>query len=147
MKTVEEWVALAVAVDHLGDNALNWLYVEKGVAYGSDGHRIHWGGTGLSDGFYDPETLREVKVKTPYPKIDDIINAPIEGLFFGGIETLIRSEFRSSPPVRRIGGLAINEGYLLDAMNGESVLNCGLTTNGIKGYSNLGGYLIMEVRI
>lgn len=66
-KTALQWVAKAVAKKDCR-YYLNHVCVEDGVAYGSDGHRIHYIDTSLADGCYDPKTLLKVELDD-YPFI------------------------------------------------------------------------------
>lgn len=68
VKSVEQWVALAVGVRDVR-TPLNYLYVKDGTAWGTDGHRAHWGATELADGYYDPRTLDPAPFSDPYPDV------------------------------------------------------------------------------
>jgi len=74
-KTTEQWVATAVAKKEIRE-ALNYMWVDDGVAYGSDGAVVFYGATELDDGFYDPKTLLQVEVgELKYPTVKAVIES------------------------------------------------------------------------
>lgn len=71
--TGEQWVTKAVAKNDLRVY-LKYVYVESGVMYGSDGHRVHWIDTDKPDGFYCPKTLEKVELDLKYPNMKRVIS-------------------------------------------------------------------------
>lgn len=72
-KTAIEWVAKAVATNDIR-YYLNFIRVQDGYAYGTDGHRIHRAVSDLPTGFYCPKTLALVDdVDGTYPRVGQVM--------------------------------------------------------------------------
>ena len=72
-KTAIEWVAKAVATNDIR-YYLNFIRVQDGFAYGTDGHRIHRAVSDLPTGFYCPKTLALVDdVGGTYPRVAEVM--------------------------------------------------------------------------
>lgn len=69
----EQWVALAVAGANEPRDYLKYVYVDGGVMFGCDGHRLHWCKTDRPEGYYNPDTFQRAQVISSYPNVRQII--------------------------------------------------------------------------
>jgi hypothetical protein len=77
-KTPEEWVATACGKTDVR-YYLNYLYVVDGIAYGTDGHRLHWCETEFEAGYYDPAMLLPTECDGRYPDVKRVIPNKLSG--------------------------------------------------------------------
>ena len=143
VKSVEQWVALAVGVRDVRA-PLNYLYVKDGIVWGSDGHRAHWGATELADGYYDPRTLDPVPFSDPYP---DIARA-VSWIDKDSPEVAAGEHKVLGPGLSTInyGGTHIDSKYVADAQPVGDTLRID-PGKGAHGTSAWGRFAIMAVRI
>ena len=79
-KSALAWVGVACSNDpHRFNGALQYIYVsEDGVAYGTDGTRMHWCKTDYPTGYYDPKTLAMIDdVELEHPDHRRLIDSEI----------------------------------------------------------------------
>jgi len=149
-KTAEQWVAKACAGADEQRNQLRGLYVCQGVAFGSDGKRLHRAPTLLPDGYYRPTSLLPIDYHEPYPSaVYELIAKP--ALSAERTLRLDACPSRLSADNTRICSLVpggdFKAQYLTDAANGDTTLTywwCGAGM--IHGRSQFGDYLVMGIR-
>lgn len=67
-KTAFQWVARAVAINDIRQY-LQFVHVSDGVMYATDGHRLHWADTDLTNGYYDAKTGLPAKCDGKFPDV------------------------------------------------------------------------------
>jgi len=120
-KTAEQWVCKAIN-EKESRGYLRYMFVENGVAYGSDGSRLHWCNTTKDNGFYDPKTLLQVNyTSAKYPDMKRLTGIKFTGCLnpsFDDIETVIIKGYQCYLLNAETLSIAINSCYLDDAVNG-----------------------------
>ena len=145
-KTAEQWVAKACAGADEQRNQLRGLYVCQGVAFGSDGARLHWAPTKLEDGYYRPASLLPIDYHEAYPsRVYELIAQPATG---PELSVKLTAELEDGKRLCRLpNGEKYNVDFLTDAVNGADSLtfwSCGPEV--IHGRSQFGEFLLMAVR-
>ena len=151
-KTAIEWVAKAVSKD-LARESLNHIYVETGVMYGCDGHRVHWADTTLDNGFYDAKTQLPISLyRTKYPDIKRVIDGQKR------MDSVCRSEAFApedikKPRIKKLftdnsetGMKAFQAQYFNDAL-ADIEGDIALSSTGMVGSNQFGQFIVMETKI
>ena len=148
-KTAEQWVCRAVAIKD-DRPALNYMYVEKGIAYGTDGKRAHAASTGLENGYYDPASLERVEFDGKFPEIERILELKGGGCatFSTNIEELSRVEFVGVIRyIHKPSDSVVSVEALREALNGDELAEVVIRDNGYwQGVSAFGRFTVMGVR-
>jgi len=144
-KTAEQWVAKACGTKDVR-YYLNYLYVENGVAYGTDGHRMHWCDTKFDDGFYDPKTLLPTECDGKYP---DVSRFMLDKNTLGELLTANLSEV--SEIFRDLHCYNLNnhyfqQKYINDALSGFKSINYYNKDDRIYSQSKFGQFVMISMR-
>lgn len=153
-RTVEQWVAKAVASGKEARAYLRYLFVKDGIIMASDGHRAHRGKTSLADGFYCPKTFAPVDFDGVFPDLDRVY--PIRsklGVF--EVNTLVKGAVLKEKTGKTLAyrqisnGAAVDEAYLADALNGreDGVIRCDDEGRCMVGDSEFGEWVVMGMRV
>lgn len=123
-KTVEQWVAKAAADPKEGREYLRHLYVKDGVIMASDGHRAHRGKSTLADGYYCPRTFATVDFDGAFPDLNRVYpdRKRLEEFNVAELDkgAIMGEKTSKTLPYRRVpDSAAVNEAYLVDALNGR----------------------------
>lgn len=157
-KTAEQWVAKAAADKYEIRKALQYVKVEDGVAYASNGHRAHRCKTTLADGYYDPRTMlpvdmeeRPIDIKRVFPSRDACEETAIEALEYGAL-TCKEKDARPLEYVRVPKSVAVARGYFEEAVNGAEtgpVFYASAPSHAQKmvGDTEFGDWVIMAMRV
>lgn len=152
-KSAEQWVAKAAADQYEKREYLQYVYVENGRAYASNGHRAHRCKTALADGYYDPATLLPVDFDKPYPNIKAVFpdrnrceESAFEKLEFGALP-LGEKKVRPLEYMRVPDSTAVARRYIMDAMNGAESGPVFYARGVMAGDSEFGDWVIMELRL
>lgn len=153
-KTPLQWVAKAS--DPKGVRPfLRYVCVRDRVAYGSDGHRIHWAVVDETDGLYCAQTLIKVEGydgPDPYEALKRVIrthtvSGDIEALV-SQCETHVESTSKYHNYSKVPGGCAVVTSYLNDATNGE---DCTVYSHdghdSLIGSNSFGRFRIMRLKV
>lgn len=123
-KTAEQWVAKAAADQYELRKPLQYIRVEDGIAYASNGHRAHRCKTTWADGYYCPKTFlpvdfdeRPIDIKRVFLDRRHCEEFTIEGLEYGALPCK-EKDARPLEYVRVPDSVAVARGYFLDAVNG-----------------------------
>jgi len=146
-KTDLQWVAKAAAGVHNARPELRYVYVRDGVAVATDGHRAHRAPTTLADGWYDPRTYARVVFDGKYPDLDSVTpdRAACQTIAVSDLErgtTDIKTVY-----LRVSGGVAVDERYLLDALNSSTDGAVHYTEDTMAGDSEYGDWVIAGLRV
>lgn len=161
-KTAEQWVAKAAGgwreVREVRKQ-LQYIMVENGVAYASDGRRAHRCKTTWADGYYDPKTFLPVgfngvpvDIARVFPdRRQRFKDFSIEALEYGA---LARKEGDARPLeyVRVPDSVAVARGYFEDAVNGAETgpvfyADGPLRAQTMVGDGEFGDWVIMGLRV
>lgn len=148
-KTADEWVAKACATAKEVRYYLRYVHVMDGVAYGTDGNRLHWSPTELADGFYDPATLLPCDIDTKFPDCSRVIPAGLSGKDFGvGGEPrkVIRKKGKDFRYVT-LKHATVQESYWLQALAGDPNASYSDEPFKVRGRNNFGEFVIMGCRV
>jgi|GEM_PF-2111659 len=151
-KTAFDWVAKACGKRDYRP-ALNYVCVNDGTIYGSDGSRVHWANTDLTDGLYDPKSGVLSDSTDKYPDVQRVIDSAFKGssplgdTVMGETPTIVNGRISVYP----VGDIHVQASFLDAAMNGaESVeLNSNTASkfNPVWGNSEHGTFVIMPIDI
>lgn len=154
-KTVEQWVAKAAADPKEIREPLRYLYVKSGVVMASDGHRAHRGKTTLADGYYCPRTFAPVgfdgifpDINREYPDRKRMADFAVGALDKGAI--MNEKTSKTLTYCRVPDGTAVNEAYLVDALNGREdgiIYHDPEAARNMAGDSEFGEWVIMGMRV
>lgn len=150
-KTAEQWVCRAVAVKGYRDY-LNFMYVEGGTAYASDGHRAHAAKTELSDGYYCPATLEPVTFDRKFPDVERILArgmGPVISTDIHGLEFVAREGDRGKVLKRyrhEASGELADAEYLEEAVNHKRLKIIEIRGDRWQGDSEFGRFTVMSVK-
>lgn len=157
-KTSEQYVAKAINPKDIRLALCNLASI-NGRLYGCDGHKVHHTTTDLPDGQYDPKTMLPIENPDQYPDVVRILQG------HSPTTPVVRTETiqPTNPDNPRLTILyphhdsdtdkaAVNEQYLLSALNGQSIASVDLHLTGtglagVAGTTDLGDFLIMQVKI
>lgn len=154
-KTPEEWVATACGKKDVR-YYLNYLYVVDGVAYGTDGHRVHWCETEFEAGYYDPAMLLLTECDGRYPDVKRVIPEKLSGTdhVVGGeiAGTKRDSKNRAIHYVTLEHGGTFDRGYWNEAVvNDEattySVADVNSQYSRVRGRNKFGQFVISGIKI
>lgn len=154
-KTVEQWVAKAAADAKEGREYLRYLYVKDGIVMASDGHRAHRGKTTLGDGYYCPRTFASVDFDGAFPDLNRMYPDRKRLAEFDVAEldrgATTNEKTSKTLTYRRVpDGTAVNEAYLVDALNGReegTIYNDSGAAQKMAGDSEFGEWVIMGMRV
>lgn len=147
-KTAEQWVAQAAGKKDIRD-AVNYVYVNSGMAYATNGHRAHRALTGLADGFYCPATMTTVNCEgLVFPDVERVIRRPAGVAVYNCIDRMSRVEFK--PARGRVlvrlecaqGNGYIDEDYILQATNGDTRREFARFNDTWYGSSEFGDFVV-----
>lgn len=150
-KTAIEWVAKAAAKNDVR-YYLNYIRVQDGYAYATDGHRMHRAVSDLPTGFYCPITLAQVDCDATYPDPNRVMTRLSNVKPYVTDLTLLtkgvshKTNYLLKPDI----DIAVKESYLMTALNGQDDLlieyepyNSGYR---IHGDNQFGTYIIMPMK-
>lgn len=141
-KTAEQWVAKACDGKHIKE-CYNFMYVNNNVAYGMNGHRLHWCDTLLKDGYYDPKTLLPVDCKDEYPDVSRFMLDKSDDLLKADLQTV--SEIREKIHCYNLNGHHFQQSYINDALNGLNTIAYNITDNRLWSQCPFGQFVIASV--
>ena len=143
-----EYCAKAVADHHDVRAYLRYVYVEGGDIVATDGHRMHYGTTDLTDGFYDPKTRLPVDVSHKYPEWRRIVPKR-EGMSVGPHDIGSEVHRSGSTPVFAtcLGGANINNVYIAQAGADTGRIYVDMHRNLVAGDTGHGAYVIQGIRL
>lgn len=140
-KTVEQRAAKAAADAKESREYLRYLHVKDGVVMASDGHRAHRGKTTLGDGYYCPRTFAPVDFDGVFPDLNRVY-PDRKRLAEFDVAELDNGKTSKTLTYRRVpDGTAVNEAYLVDALNGREA------SRNMAGDSEFGEWVIMGMRV
>lgn len=157
-KTAEQWVCRAVATKDIR-HYLNYMYVEDGQAYGTDGHRAHTAPTSLADGYYAPASLEPVDMDATFPNVQQVLKIQGTRAVCTSINDLdlVDMEYNGKLITRfhhKESDLLVSNKYIKDAVNGDNSAELSLyttstrtniTNNSWYGESKFGRFVVMGV--
>jgi hypothetical protein len=150
-KTPLQWVAKACAGKKEVRYYLQYVHVESGVAYASDGHRLHWCDTELSDGYYDCATLLSCDVDGRYPDVKRVIPGELSGRDFdAGGEAVSVTRDKKGRQLRHVktqGAPHIDESYWLQALAGDDGATYSCDETRVRGRNRFGEFVISGMRV
>lgn len=148
-----QWVAKAAAANEKR-KYLNYIRVQNGTAYASDGGRIHIAKTDLPEGWYCPLTLASVSpdIHAPdYLRVTKrMANASSTHATLGELTKGI--EGKSPYLLHPVLDTAVNENYLLDALNTQDA-NAAFeyeeynASYRLHGSHEFGDFIVMPMRV
>ena len=115
-KTAFDWVARAVAKKDVR-YYLEFIRVQNGKMYGTDGHRMHIAQTDLPEGWYCPKTKAKVEcdAKGPdYDRVSGFRSNESKAVKLGDFETHVGKKLTSL--YNEEHNVAFNATYLLEAL-------------------------------
>lgn len=153
-KTAIEWVAKAVATNDIR-YYLNFIRVQDGFAYGTDGHRIHRAVSDLPTGFYCPKTLALVNdVGGTYPRVAEVMTRLKDADNTRATLGELTKGVSAKKPYLLHEGLdvAISANYITSALNSSddsSVIEYEPYNSGyrIHGSNEHGVFVVMPMRV
>lgn len=153
-KTAIEWVAKAVATNDIR-YYLNFIRVQDGFAYGTDGHRIHRAVSDLPTGFYCPKTLALVDdVGGTYPRVAEVMTRLKDADNARATLGELTKGVSAKKPYLLHEGLdvAISANYITSALNSSddsSVIEYEPYNSGyrIHGSNEHGVFVVMPMRV
>lgn len=153
-KTAIEWVAKAVATKDIR-YYLNFIRVQDGFAYGTDGHRIHRAVSDLPTGFYCPKTLALVNdVGGTYPRVAEVMTRLKDADNTRATLGELTKGVSAKKPYLLHEGLdvAISANYITSALNSSddsSVIEYEPYNSGyrIHGSNEHGVFVVMPMRV
>lgn len=153
-KTAIEWVAKAVATNDIR-YYLNFIRVQDGFAYGTDGHRIHRAVSDLPTGFYCPKTLALVDdVGGTYPRVAEVMTRLKDADNTRATLGELTKGVSAKKPYLLHEGLdvAISANYITSALNSSddsSVIEYEPYNSGyrIHGSNEHGVFVVMPMRV
>lgn len=153
-KTAIEWVAKAVATNDIR-YYLNFIRVQDGFAYGTDGHRIHRAVSDLPTGFYCPKTLALVDdVGGAYPRVAEVMTRLKDADNTRATLGELTKGVSAKKPYLLHEGLdvAISANYITSALNSSddsSVIEYEPYNSGyrIHGSNEHGVFVVMPMRV
>lgn len=153
-KTAIEWVAKAVATNDIR-YYLNFIRVQDGFAYGTDGHRIHRAVSDLPTGFYCPKTLALVDdVGGTYPRVAEVMTRLKDAdNTCATLGELTKGVSAKKPYLLHEGlDVAISANYITSALNSSddsSVIEYEPYNSGyrIHGSNEHGVFVVMPMRV
>jgi hypothetical protein len=147
-KSAEEWVARACADKNEVRFYLRFLYVSAGVAYGTNGHRLHWCDTKLADGYYSPVTLDPCDCDGTFPDVKRAVPGALSGVEYStGMEKVAVSG-KGDRNVELAKKTYVNEKYWLQALGGDMLATYSVDPGvQCRGRNRFGEFVIMPVRI
>lgn len=148
-----QWVAKAAAVNE-ERKYLNYVRVQNGTAYASDGGRIHIAKTDLPEGWYCPLTLASVSPDLHAPDYlrvtKRMANAATTHATLGELTKGV--EGKSPYLLHPVLDTAVNENYLLDALNTQDA-NAAFeyeeynASYRLHGSHDFGDFIVMPMRV
>ena len=153
-KTAIEWVAKAAATNDIR-YYLNFIRVQDGFAYGTDGHRIHRAVSDLPTGFYCPKTLALVDdVGGTYPRVAEVMTRLKDADNTRATLGELTKGVSAKKPYLLHEGLdvAISANYITSALNSSddsSVIEYEPYNSGyrIHGSNEHGVFVVMPMRV
>jgi hypothetical protein len=153
-KTAWQYVAKAVSETYT-QGMMRYVHVEAGVAYATDGHRIHWAPVDLADGSYSAKTgavVEDVDTGEAIRRIKNLIDEPRTPVGQGKAETAKLETYKapvagSETVVKLEYGMHVQLPYLLDAINHEKVFEYTVLAMKVYVECELGKALVAEYRI
>ncbi|MCP4490704.1 MAG: hypothetical protein GY820_25830 [Gammaproteobacteria bacterium] len=149
-KFAEQWVALACGKKDVRA-WVNLLHVQRGVAHGMDGHRMHWTATELPDGAYCPKTLIPVSFDDPIPDLDRVKGTDSGLTPVDLLSAPVRMSAGTKPArCRSLNGVNVDAGYLdAAALGGDCQVYADASNAdwGVRGSTTFGDFRIMGARI
>ncbi|MAL49644.1 MAG: hypothetical protein CMH18_07785 [Methylophaga sp.] len=157
-KIAEQWVAKAAADQYELRKPLQYIRVENGIAYASNGHRAHRCKTTWADGYYDPKTFlpvdsdeRPIDIKRVFPDRRHCEEFTIEALEYGALPCK-EKDARPLEYVRVPKSVAVARGYFEEAVNGAEtgpVFYASAPAHAQKmvGDTEFGDWVIMAMRV
>lgn len=152
-KTAIEWVAKAVATNDIR-YYLNFIRVQDGFAYGTDGHRIHRAASDLPTGFYCPKTFAPVDVDGTYPRVEQVMTRLKDTVNTQATLGDLTKGVSDKKPYMLHGGLdvAVSTSYITSALNSSddsSVIEYEPYNSGyrIHGSNEHGVFVVMPMRV
>lgn len=144
-KTAFQWVARAVSENDIRQY-LQFVHVSEGVMRATDGHRLHWANTDLTDGYYDAKTGARVDnkyVRGTFPDIRRVIpkiermtefkDGPIAGTRYVNKKAVFTLSY---------DGLQFNKKYVDEAIAGRVYID----HEKMRGSNDFGEFVIMFMK-
>ena len=153
-KTALQYVAKAVDPEHKLEN-MRYVHVADGLAYATDGTRMHWAPVNLENGAYSAKTCAAVEgvdsdatVTTIRMLIDDP-GAPVGAgkLETAKLVTLKPTWIHGETVVKLDYGAHIQLPYLLDAINREKMFEYTVHTHKVMFECKLGKAFVSMYRL
>ncbi len=140
-----QWVSRACAP---AAHALPYLHVIDGVAYGTNGYRMHWAAVDLPDGAYVPYTI-EPSARIPRPDINFIFAMPdfLKLTPVHPAESVEGHTYRCEDFVRFPLGPLVLKKYYTDATRNVNGLACYYDRYRLAGVHSTGGFVIAARRV
>ncbi len=148
-KNSNEWVAKACANTKEVRFYLQYMHVADGIAYGTDGNRLHWASTELADGFYDPSTLLPCEVDAKFPDCKRVIPTGLSGLDFetGGEHMGVSRKDGKDFRYVTLKQATVQESYWLQALADDPNAMYSDEPFKVRGCNKFGEFVIMGCRI
>ena len=153
-KTAWQYVAKAVAPEYKLEN-MRYVHVADGVAYATDGKRLHWAPVNLGNGAYSAKTgaaVEGVDSSAAVATIRTLIEEPCAPLGRGNLEAakleaLKPTWIHGKTVVKLDYGAHIQLPYLLDATNREKVFEYTVHTHKVMFECKLGKAFVSTYRL
>lgn len=151
--TPEQWVAKACADKQDLRYYLRYVHVKDSIAYGTDGHRIHWAPTEFADGYYDPATLLACECDGRFPDVQRAIPNDLSGLTTdvgGEPASVSKVEGKDFRYLKLEKGVHVQESYWLQALAGDENTTYSDSTDTpgkVRGVNRFGEFVIIGCRV